>query len=256
VRKPSDESVALYALIFFAFWIFVVLPFLYGQHSECPTEENHGFWQKTACDPIAFFTAWLMGFTAVLAASTIGLWFVTWRSGLKQSRDMKDVIQLTRDEFYSTHRPKIRIKHLWLRSDIWHGEHIAITLTCVNIGTVEARLGVVGIRYEIVSKDMPLPPNPNIDLVHNFKGTRLSCGRNLTIDRIETEPTLTAEQAADIQQGRSQLYCVGYLNYLDNAGRMRITGFCRVLTFPEGFLAHTDNARFRVFNDPDYEYED
>src|SRR5262245_33862566 len=84
MRKPSDESVALYALIFFVFWLFVVLPFLYGQHDECPAEESkyHGFWQKTICDPIAVFTA-------VLALSTIGLWIVTGFGIRVQARDTR-----------------------------------------------------------------------------------------------------------------------------------------------------------------------
>jgi hypothetical protein len=30
---------------------------------------------------------WLVGFTGILAISTIGLWIVTWRSGVRQSRD-------------------------------------------------------------------------------------------------------------------------------------------------------------------------
>jgi hypothetical protein len=256
VRKPSDESVALYASIFFAFWLFVVLPFLYTvprydrQHEnvagKCSPEQSqhHGFWEKTDCDPVAYFTLWLVGFTGVLAVSTIGLWIVTWRS-----------VQLARDEFYSTHRPKIRIKHLWLENDIWHDEPIAATLTLVNVGTVEATLRQVGIRYEVVGKDRPLPPIPTIEPFY-YSEAKIACGLNYPLPKIENGPTLTKEEAFDILQERSQLYCIGYVSYQDNAGRTRITGFCRVLTFPKDFIAHLDSGRFRVFDDPDYEYED
>jgi hypothetical protein len=85
----------------------------------------------------------------------------------------------------------------------------------------------------------------------------LGCG--LPFDRLHefvTTSTCKAASIADINQGRSKLYCVGWLSYLDNAGRMRITGFCRVLEFPLKATSHADNSRFRIHPDSDYEYED
>lgn len=38
---------------------------------------------------VAEYTEWLAGATFVLAFSTFGLWVVTWRAGMRQSRDMK-----------------------------------------------------------------------------------------------------------------------------------------------------------------------
>jgi hypothetical protein len=81
----KEARIALGGLAGIFIWLFVVLPFYYGQHDsaayKCSTteSENYGFWEKTRCDPIAYFTLWLVGFTGVLAASTIGLWIVTWR---------------------------------------------------------------------------------------------------------------------------------------------------------------------------------
>ena len=55
----------------------------YSQQNEtsykCSTEEgkNFGFWEKTDCDPTAYFTLWLVAFTGVLAVSTVGLWVAT-----------------------------------------------------------------------------------------------------------------------------------------------------------------------------------
>lgn len=87
--KQPRRSLFVGGLFLFAFWLFVALPFLYGvpRHSQedrasykCSTEENknYGFWEKTSCDPTAYFTLWLVGFTAVLAVSTIGLWGATY----------------------------------------------------------------------------------------------------------------------------------------------------------------------------------
>jgi hypothetical protein len=47
-----------------------------AQHAHVP------FWQKTLDDPVA-------AFTAVLAVSTILLWWVTWQTGRRQSQETK-----------------------------------------------------------------------------------------------------------------------------------------------------------------------
>jgi hypothetical protein len=102
VRKPSEGTVAIGGLIVFAFWLFVVLPLLIGPNythshnqetNKCSAEQsqNHGFWEKADCDPVAYFTIWLVGFTGVLAASTIGLWIVTWRANVRQAREIGQI---------------------------------------------------------------------------------------------------------------------------------------------------------------------
>jgi hypothetical protein len=96
VRRCFEGRLAIAALIAFAAWIFVALPLYYGPRDDtapakCSSKEekDYGFWEKTRCDPATYFTAWLVGFTGVLAISTIGLWVVTWLSGVRQSRDME-----------------------------------------------------------------------------------------------------------------------------------------------------------------------
>ena len=120
LSKPSERHWVIGGLLFFALWLFVALPFLYGvprySHDEaankCSSEEskNHGFWEKAACDPTAYFTLWLVAFTGVLAVSTIGLGIATlglYKTGEKQirlnaenaaaqSRDMQESIAVTR----------------------------------------------------------------------------------------------------------------------------------------------------------------
>jgi hypothetical protein len=116
-----DGPVAITALIIFSAWIFVALPFLYTvprySHpddqtlNKCSTEEskNHGFWEKTGCDPVSYFTLWLVGFTGVLAVSTIGLWIVTWQSGKRQSRDMQESIAVSKRALTELEAPFITI---------------------------------------------------------------------------------------------------------------------------------------------------
>jgi hypothetical protein len=70
-------------------------------------QKGSGWLTKFFCDAkisdlvIAFFSYVLAVATGWLGWATIGLW------------------RASSDEFAATHRPKIRIKHLWLASDIW-----------------------------------------------------------------------------------------------------------------------------------------
>lgn len=82
-----------------------------AQKSGHKTEECKSLWERTTSDPVALFTF-------VLSVSTIGLWLVTWRSGVRQTRDMEGAIaaaedanKLNRDQFAQTLRP-------WIRADI------------------------------------------------------------------------------------------------------------------------------------------
>ena len=79
----------------FVWGILYVPPQQYAANNHQPDnaapqqEHENGFWEKTSDDPVAYFTLWLVGFTGVLAVSTIGLWIVTWRASVAQARDMK-----------------------------------------------------------------------------------------------------------------------------------------------------------------------
>lgn len=61
------------------------------QHATTESDEQKNiferFWDWTTDDPVAFFTF-------VLSVSTIGLWIVTWRSGVRQSREMRASIAI------------------------------------------------------------------------------------------------------------------------------------------------------------------
>jgi hypothetical protein len=194
----------------------------------------------------ALATFAIAAFTGTLWWSTRGMLRVTNRS-----------IDLARDEFRATHRPKIRLKHLQLVSDIWTNERIIVNPTFVNRGTANARLNTAGLRFVIVRADRAIPFDPAISAnIPQVAGVELGTAINLALEAITDGTVLTNAQNTELQNGTSKLYCVGFISYFDAADQMRITGFCRVLTVPANALARTDNCRFLVFNDPDYEYED
>ena len=201
----------------------------------------------------------LVRWTLALFLATVGLMIATGVLGFfafRQASDMKATIELNREEFLSTHRPKIRVKHFWVTGDVWGGERIIANLTCVNTGTTEAILQEIGIRFYVVANDRPIPFDRQITPALPLSGRRLQSGVNGEVEGIPFDMVISDEQNVQIQQGRSKLYCVGFISYQDGAERLRITGFCRVMTFPDNALPHADNIRFRTFEDRDYEYED
>jgi hypothetical protein len=214
---------------------------------------------KLAIDQsIATYTGWLALFTLILAASTIGLWITAIVTSRKQTADMQSTINLARDEFLSTHRPKIRVKHVVLNSGIWEGERISVKVVLVNSGATDAIISEWGIKFIIEEKGRMLPALPTIERLQapGIAGGVLPSGISLDIPDVSDRTILNDSQNVAIRRGNSQLYCVGYIHYADGARRIRTTAFCRVLTFPEFPTSHQDTGRFRVFDDSDYEYED
>jgi hypothetical protein len=212
-----------------------------------------GSWAESNHDAIEALSAvGVLALTAVLAFSTMFLWMATNAQGNLTQQS----IDLARDEFRSTHRPKIRVKHFVLNSDIWHDEPLNVNMTCVNTGPTDAFLGDIGLTYFVVRKRQLIPIEPDIPTVLRGNGVRPVSGKNLVIPDIRGGTVLTEAQNVGIQDGSHLLYCVGYVSYFDAAMCTRITGFCRVLSCPKGILAHKDNCRFRVYEDRDYEYQD
>ena len=208
----------------------------------------------TTDDKIGRFTELLFYATAALAGiGLLQLLVFGW-----QGIQLRNAVKASRDEFLASHRPKIRIKHLVLAKDILPQEPIIVHLTCVNHGTSEATLSEIGIKYFVVRPDRMLPPPTGIDAIPNLGivGGRLPCGYNWETKCINANRILTQQEHDDIQMERAKLYCVGFVSYHDDAKRLRITGFCRVLTFPPDQVAFQSNSRFRRFRDTDYEYED
>jgi len=208
------------------------------------TEDCKTFWERTTSDPVAVFTL-------VLACSTIGLGVATLFLYLAGRRQLR----LARDEFLSTHRPKIRIKHLLLVSAIWHDEPIVVRLVCVNNGTTEATITDYGMKFLVVKEGKALPSDPEFAPI-GISGLRLQSGVSLKFPDFFDGTTLTDADHADIRNGKAKLYFLGFLHYLDGVQRLRTTAFCRVLTIPVRLGSYQDIGRFAVVSDPDYEYED
>jgi hypothetical protein len=209
-----------------------------AQKSGQKSDECKTFWERTTSDPVAFFTL-------VLAFSTIGLWVVTIGLYLAGERQFR----LARKEFLSTHRPRIRIKHVWLMNEFWYDHPLNVKVVCVNCGTIDARIIDYGLDFLIIRKGASLPAN------HKFAFERainmpLKSGISGTFPDLEQSIDEAAE--VSVRNGQANFYCVGYLHYLDEANNPRTTAFCRQLIL--GQLR--GGGHFLRIENPDYEYED
>jgi hypothetical protein len=76
----------------FALW---AIPAVYYQnykaYSQSDQRTEHGGAGLSAEERLADYTWWLVAFTFVLSASTIGLWIVTWLASRRQAREIKQV---------------------------------------------------------------------------------------------------------------------------------------------------------------------
>ena len=83
------------AIVFFALALFAFsFSWNYADHIKENNAQQRP--ENGTEERVANYTLWLAIATFVLAASTIGLWVVTWRSGINQSRDTRRVLRITR----------------------------------------------------------------------------------------------------------------------------------------------------------------
>jgi hypothetical protein len=189
--------------------------------------------------------SWTAAATVVIALFTIVLAIST----TYQARLTRKTIELARQEFLSTNRPKIRFKHVWLASEFFHNRPIVGRVTCVNVGTSNATIFEYAMRFLVIKTGKSLPMPSEFQPVRI--GLLLPSGVNHTFD--DLTDTLQKDDIVAIRAGRLQFLFIGYVHYRDDLGRFRTGAFCRVMRKPSHPV---DPGRLAVFNDPNYEYED
>ena len=206
-------------------------------------EERH---QATE-EAIAYYNKWLMFFTAILAVATLGLGTAT--VGLYFAGERQ--LRLARDEFLSTHRPKIRIKNIWLMNNFGYDSPIEVKVVCVNVGTTDARIIEYGVDFLVIRKDATIPPEHKFSF-KNSVDTIVKPGVSAPMPKLSY--VLTEQNEIAIRQWKSAFYCVGYLHYLDKLKNARTTAFCRILKLDERL--GRPSGRFISSENADYEYQD
>jgi hypothetical protein len=174
-----------------------------------------------------------MVFTAVLAGSTIALWYVTKRS-----------VDLAKKEFVATHRPRITV-HTFEVSSNEHG-HIGAVFTYVNSGGTPATINEIA--HNIFFSD-GLRPGASMK-ERKLESKTLAAGEQTTflIDSETTEESaVVARMRADREQRALDLLCVGRIKYTDTQKIVRETGFCRRYDTKSRIWVRVDNSDYEYF---------
>jgi hypothetical protein len=257
-----------------------------GAYSEGCKEHVQGeplepFWQRTKCDPTAFFTLWLTIFSGLLGATAVVQIFLLFKADANaasateiarqqviiqtsQTAILTKQEEIARQQFLNEHRPRLKVRHVSVVTAehighptifFIHGARIRGRLVVVNVGGSKAR--IIDSFYRIHFSKTGLPVfSPLEDRGHVLLAPEqvLEIGQSLEVpitDTIEMNPRdeidKDAMQLRQFDTEGWEIFVMGQIQYQDEAGHDRFFGFCR---------KRERDGRFGAVDDPDYEYED
>jgi hypothetical protein len=157
-------------------------------------------------------------------------------------------IDLGREEFTATNRPKLVVRELLILGAPTSGRPIKIRYVIANVGASRAKIVESHIETQRITDDILRPLQP-------IEGDNTAVGDALLepgqlIFR-ECQSTLSWQDFINEiygTDGSIKLYFRGFVVYTDWNGLKRRTAFCRQYDFGA--------RRFRIIDDPDYEYAD
>jgi hypothetical protein len=209
------------------------------KHNPCPQKPdkectdnqiNENWWRWLTKDPVADATMVLAAVTGILAFVSIFQ------------------IRLSRREFIATHRPRIRVRGLHIadpNGDVT-GDPVVVMFFAHNVGETPATLtGVMGTIHITRNTTAPLPAN----LAFGYRqqlNIILSAGEQ-EIFMIEDGTIVPEAMRTAVYTGDRPLYCIGAMQYRDDNGVERTTGFCRRFYFRP--------PRSETETNSEYEYE-
>ena len=169
---------------------------------------------------------WLVYITGALVAATIGLMCYTARLW----RETQESVRLAREEFISTHRPKIILRDA-ICTDNEIGNQIVVSYTLVNIGETRARIVLWGAEVQLITDeafDLPQAPPMAEGWHEGFGGAVLEpgeerTGKHYSVCRWRTDD---GSRHAYEEQRRGLFFC-GHLVYEDDRNIRRHTAFWR-----------------------------
>lgn len=183
--------------------------------------------------------------TIVIATFTVVLAFVTRR----QARLTRESIDLAREEFVSTHRPRIIVRNL-STFGVVVGSPITINFMIINIGDSPAIITSIEAFIFLKQKTAKIPRNLRLTMCKSSKERLVSGDFEIVSQTSEFAPELRHIEA--LQKGERLLCIAGCIIYADEKKVARRTGFVR-------YCDISDNAvsgffSFNAIDDAEYEY--
>lgn len=183
----------------------------------------------------------------------------TARAAIEAANAAADQTKTLQRQFAATHRPRIRVKHVWLKSEVWQDEVIKVQVIVVNSGESDALIDSFKVYAQIIKIDSTLPAKP-VFPKGEFKVSDLRIASGITLELPEIETLAPSDKEnAGIRDRVFKLYCYGVVQYWDSSKtHFRTTAFCRELMPPFRQGSYLDVGRFATLKeiDSDYEYED
>jgi hypothetical protein len=213
---------------------------------------HEGFWEGTTTDPVAAYTLLLAVLTAALVGTGIAQWIMIGRQ-----------VRLARDEFNATHRPRLSVRNIDVKSAgidvlVWGdirspapNEIFSGQFYISNKGDANARITDAYLCFWTSREGLPMS--------RPYEGENGNLGvTTIWIEPGASVPILFSTQliASDIKDdtfvdARQQtIFAMGWVEYMDQAGRSRRSAFCRPYVSSKRRFMHGEE------NDPDYEHEE
>jgi hypothetical protein len=194
------------------------------------------------------------GILALIAAAA--LYYIS----RKQARITDAALKLAREEYSATHRPKLRIKHVWLAEALLPNKQVTVNVEYVNIGDTKALVQSIGMDFNVINPGAQLPGNLTPPGRRYIEYPECGLGVTANTGNVSSLGPLDEERVNAIMSGAKLLCCFGFIEYFDTGPnetrKIRTTSFCRV--FRPSLRAIDGIGRFWNLPepDPDYEYED
>lgn len=225
----------------------------YTGYKDCATYHVAGYF-------IFFVGQWLdrhSGAVAAIATAFIGAFTYTlYKVGTEQGRLTREAIELSRNEFISTHRPRIILREA-LVAALVEGQPISVFIHLANVGETDGQIIRSYVNVEIVSVTRLLL-HPSVEMKDDLGQIALGPGAAHLIPYKGNTPTWDKEKFKELSFNTTSgivmrrnfyIHLVGQFIYVDGAGIMRRTAFRREL-IPE-------RQRFyRIEGEPDLDYAD
>lgn len=205
------------------------------------TEEAIALYNKV----LAWFTGILAIATIVLGGATVALYFANERQ-----------IALARSEFASSHRPKIRIKHVWLVA-LGSNQPVTVEIIYANVGDAKAIVSKIGMDFNVINADAQLPPGMTPPERSYIKYPEIGMGVTVSTGNVVSLARLDGMRVLDIRNGEKLLCCFGFIEYSDigppETRKIRRTAFCRM--YRPSRRPIDGMGRFVRPEQPDFDYE-
>jgi hypothetical protein len=184
----------------------------------------------------------------ITAFATVAIGYFTYTlfiTSATQAQLTRESIDLARQEFISTHRPKIIVYGVDFGGTPNDSEQeIPVTFRYVNSGVATAYVTQIGTRVIHLFKST-LPNDVQFRIAQLPYPIEVKSGMHAFAITVDTMPS-TSPNLLKALEGVEKVVCVGYLVYEDDNGTKRQTGFCRAYD--------RSSNRWQPMNDDDYEY--